>query len=116
MPQRRKKSTISKKTRPVAKKTAASAKKTPAKVKKVTKPVKAAIKKAAHEGVLSVYDIAGKSVEKMTLDPLFHEGEVNQDVIYQVVLMYQAGQREGTAATKDRGQNAFMSRFFDDGL
>ena len=53
--------------------------------------------------LLPVYDKSGKSVGEMTLDPVFHEGKVNQDVIYQVVLMYQAGQREGTAATKDRG-------------
>lgn len=101
MPQRRKKSSVSKKKRPVSKKTAV--KKAPVKAKKMAKAAKATVKKAAHEGVLSVYDLTGKSVDKMTLDPLFHEGEVNQDVIYQVVLMYQAGQREGTAATKDRG-------------
>ena len=102
MPQRRKKSSVSKTKRPV-KKAVAHAKKAPAKVKKAAKPAKAAVKKAAHEGVLAIYDQAGKSIDKLTLDPLFHEGEVNQDVIYQVVLMYQAGQREGTAATKDRG-------------
>ena len=100
MPQRRKKSSVSKKKRPVSKKTAVKAKKTPAKTKKTAKP---AVKKAAHEGSIAVHDLTGKSVDKMTLDPLFHEGAVNQDVIYQVVLMYQAGQREGTAATKDRG-------------
>ncbi|OIO39099.1 MAG: 50S ribosomal protein L4 [Candidatus Omnitrophica bacterium CG1_02_46_14] len=37
------------------------------------------------------------------MDPLFQEGAVNTDVIYQAVLMYQAGQREGTASTLDRG-------------
>ena len=86
--------------RPV--KQAAKAKKAPAKAKAPKKAPKAAVKKA-HEGSIAVHDLTGKSVDKMTLDPLFHEGAVNQDVIYQVVLMYQAGQREGTAATKDRG-------------
>ena len=86
--------------RPVKK--AAKAKKAPAKAKAPKKAPKAAVKKA-HEGSIAVHDLTGKSVDKMTLDPLFHEGAVNQDVIYQVVLMYQAGQREGTAATKDRG-------------
>ncbi len=102
MPQRRKKISKSKKTRPVSRKVKTKSK-APAKAKKETKAAKAPAKKAAHEGVLPVYDLNGKSVDKMTLDPVFHEGEVNQDVIYQVVLMYQAGQREGTAATKDRG-------------
>ena len=100
MPQRRKKLSVSKKARPASKKAKAKA---PVKVKKEAKAPKAPAKKTAHEGVLPVYDLNGKSVDKITLDPLFHEGEVNQDVIYQVVLMYQAGQREGTAATKDRG-------------
>ena len=53
---------------------------------------------------MSVYDLDGKSVDTFTLDPLFHEGEVNTDVIHQAVVMYQAGQREGTAATKTRGE------------
>ncbi len=102
MPGRRKKSHVSKKARPVKK---ASAKaKAPAKTAKKPAAKKAAVsKKAAHEGVLAVHDMQGKSVDKLTLDPIFHEGAVNQDVIYQAVLMYQAGQREGTAATKDRG-------------
>jgi large subunit ribosomal protein L4 len=106
MPQRRKKLTVSKKARPVRKKVKERLKKT-VKLKKETnasarKPVDGG-KKPTHEGVLPVRDFTGKSVDKMSLDPLFHEGKVNQDVIYQVVLMYQAGQREGTAATKDRG-------------
>ena len=55
------------------------------------------------DGALSVYDLQGKSVESLTLDPMFTEQPVNTDVVYQAVLMYQAGQREGTASTKDRG-------------
>jgi large subunit ribosomal protein L4 len=54
-------------------------------------------------GALSVYDLQGKELESLTLDPIFTEMPVNTDVVYQAVLMYQAGQREGTAATKDRG-------------
>ncbi len=58
---------------------------------------------AAPDKLLAVYDLNGKAHEKVTLDPLFCEGEVNSGVIYQAVLMYQAGEREGTASTKDRG-------------
>ena len=61
MPQRRKKSSVSKTKRPVSKK--AVVKKAPAKAKKAAKPAKATVKKAAHEGVLAVYDLAGKSVD-----------------------------------------------------
>ena len=92
MPERRKKTSLRKKHSLVRKKTH---------VKPKTRS-KVQPKKTASDGKLSVYDLQGKAVDTMTLDPLF-EGDVNQDVIYQLVLMYQAGQREGTAATKDRG-------------
>ena len=69
----------------------------------VKKKVKTPKAKTSNGGSLSVFDLNGKPQETLALDPIFHEGAVNTDVIYQVVLMYQAGQREGTAATKDRG-------------
>lgn len=100
MPQRRKKGSLTKKKsvhKPAPK---AKAKVAP----KAAKTSKATVaKKAAHDGKLSIYDLNAKAVDTITLDPLF-EGDVNQDIIYQVVLMYQAGQREGTAATKTRGE------------
>ena len=96
MPQRRKKAAAHR-----TKKTSAS-KKT-VKVKKVSaKAAKAEAKAKSNE--LSVYDLSGKSVSTLTLDPLFHEGAVNTDIIHQAVVMYQAGQREGTASTKTRGE------------
>ena len=98
MPQRRKKGSPTKKKSVIKPKAKAKA---PAKAAKA--PKVAAPKKAAHDGKLSIYDLQGKAVDTFSLDPLF-EGDVNQDVIYQVVLMYQAGQREGTAATKTRGE------------
>ena len=58
---------------------------------------------AAKDHELSVYDLNGKVQETLKLDPLFSSGPVKTDVIYQAVIMYQAGQREGTASTKDRG-------------
>lgn len=81
--------------------------------KKVTtrKAAKTAPRKSAKKAevkpkanTLPIHDMAGKSVDTLTLDPMFHEGEVNTDVIHQAVVMYQAGQREGTAATKTRGE------------
>ena len=71
---------------------------------KATKAVKVSGElKAAKPGNLTVYDLNAKSLETINLDPIFQGSEINTDVIYQTVLMYQAGQREGTAATKDRG-------------
>ena len=77
--------------------------------KKVRRPKKVSAKKAgstqgpSKDGTLPVYDLNGKTLETMKLDPMFQDAEVNRDVIYQAVLMYQAGEREGTASTKDRG-------------
>ena len=74
------------------------------KVKK-TVSAKTAAKQAAHkvEGSVSVTDLKGKSIATLALDPLLHEGPANSGVIYQAILQYQAGEREGTASTKDRG-------------
>ena len=74
---------------------------------KAKKPLsaKAAAKHAAQkvEGSVSVTDLKGKSISTLALDPLLHETEVKSGVIYQAILQYQAGEREGTASTKDRG-------------
>lgn len=79
-------------------------------VSKRTKAVKPGSAKAAEkhatrkiEGSVSVTDLKGKSISILALDPLLHETPVNTGVIYQAVLQYQAGEREGTASTKDRG-------------
>ncbi len=96
MPQRRKKAVAH---RP---KKAAASKRTVKAKKVATKTAKAVVKAKVNE--LSVYDLSGKSVSTLTLDPLFHEGAVNTDIIHQAVVMYQAGQREGTASTKTRGE------------
>ncbi len=113
MPQRRKKAAAHR-PKPAAKRKPSTAKKI--EKKKVVTSLKTAAlpagqagaappaKKAAVSSTLSVYDLTGKSVDTLALDPLFHEGAVNTDVIHQAVVMYQAGQREGTAATKTRGE------------
>lgn len=86
------------------KKAAKSVAKHTAKTKKAQfHAVKGKAVQESKNGAQSVYDLQGKAVESLTLDPLFTEQPVNSDVVYQAVLMYQAGQREGTASTLDRG-------------
>lgn len=53
---------------------------------------------------LLVYNQAGKQVQKIELDPDVFDGKVNQDVLYQVVLMYRANRRKGLASTLTRGE------------
>ena len=78
-------------------------------VKKATKRVAKTTKAsktsgvAAKVGSLNVYDLNAKSIDTLQLDPIFQGSDVNTDVVYQTVLMYQAGEREGTASTKNRG-------------
>ena len=86
-------------------KKAVSTKKTKKTVVKKPAKVSAATKvKTAPNGTLTVYDMNGKSEGTMAIDTIFYDSPVNQDVIYQAVLAYQAGEREGTAATKTRGE------------
>ena len=73
-------------------------------VKRVAKSVKTkAVKEKAKAGSLNIYDLNAKTLDTIAVDAIFQGEEINTDVIYQTVLMYQAGEREGTAATKDRG-------------
>ena len=77
-------------------------------VKMVKKTVvkKVSVKKASSEvesSTLSVYDVKGKALENLALDPLFSNGDVHQGILHQSIRMYRAGEREGTASTKDRG-------------
>jgi large subunit ribosomal protein L4 len=53
---------------------------------------------------LPVYNIEGKEVETLDLDPVVFDGTVNAAVIYQAVNAYRAAQRSGLAATKTRGE------------
>ena len=59
--------------------------------------------KGADEFSIPVYDVKGKEVERLALDKNLFNGEVNKDVLYQAVIMYNANQRQGNAATKTRG-------------
>lgn len=53
---------------------------------------------------LPIYNTEGKEVDKINLEPRVFDGEVNQNVLYQVVLMYQSNKRKGLASTKTRGE------------
>lgn len=75
-------------------------------VKKAAAPAKAKAQAAAavvKDGSLQVFDIKGKSIDTLKLDALFQGHDVNEDVVYQAVIMYQAGKHVGTASTLDRG-------------
>ena len=51
---------------------------------------------------LPVYNQEGKQIKKIELDPDIFDGKVNQDVLYQAVLMYRANRRKGLAKTLTR--------------
>ena len=51
---------------------------------------------------IEIYNIKGESVGKIELDKEIFNGEVNEPIIHQVVRMYEANQRQGTASTKTR--------------
>lgn len=46
----------------------------------------------------------GQNIGNIELDKEIFNGRVNQDCLYQAILMYQANQRRGTASTKTRGE------------
>lgn len=54
--------------------------------------------------ILPIYNVSGKEVDKLSLDPHIFDGVVNEDAIYQAIVAYRANQRRGLAATKTRGE------------
>ena len=52
---------------------------------------------------LTIHDIQGKEVDSIELPETFDQA-VNQDVIHQAIVMYQANLRQGTVSTKDRSE------------
>lgn len=78
------------------------------KAKKIQTKISRAKAVKAKEGELKelsipVYNSKGKEVEKLALDSKIFTGEVNKKILYQVVIMYNANQRQGNASTKTRG-------------
>ena len=55
---------------------------------------------------LPVYDRTGKEVGSMEIDPAEFGGEVNRQLLHDVVVMYQANRRQGTVKTKNRADVA----------
>ncbi|MFC1658508.1 50S ribosomal protein L4 [Candidatus Omnitrophota bacterium] len=53
---------------------------------------------------LPIYSQQGKEIKKIELDKSVFDGTVNQEVLYQAILMYRANQRRGLASTKTRGE------------
>jgi large subunit ribosomal protein L4 len=53
---------------------------------------------------LPIFNQKGKQVNKIELDPVVFDGRVNQDILYQAVLMYRAARRRGLASTLTRGE------------
>jgi len=53
---------------------------------------------------LPIYNTAGKEIDKLKLDKVVFEGEINTAVIHQAVCAFRANQRKGLAATKTRGE------------
>jgi len=57
------------------------------------------------ETTLPVYDfLSAKETKKIDLDTKIFDGDINKALLHQVVIMYQAAKRSGTAATKTRGE------------
>lgn len=52
---------------------------------------------------VAVYDMDGRQVGEMDLDDEVFGAEVNQALLHQAVVMYEANKRQGTANTKTRG-------------
>lgn len=81
-------------------------------VKKEDKNKKAEVKKTVKKDGLTidVFDTKGEVVEKMELPKEIFGKEKNDALISQVVRVYLANQRKGTASTKTRGEVKGSSR------
>lgn len=84
---------------------------------KVTKVTSAKVKKAVKTELLSqtslkisVYNMAGKSVETLTLPKEIFGAEINVNLMTQAVRVYLANQRRGTVKTKSRGEVNISTR------
>jgi len=53
---------------------------------------------------ITVLDMQGKTVEKVSLDETLFNGQVNKTLLHQALLMYMANTRKGTASTKTRAE------------
>jgi large subunit ribosomal protein L4 len=59
---------------------------------------------------LAVYDASGRQVGSYEIDPAELAPSVSKQLLHDVVVMYQANQRQGTQKTKTRGEVAGSTR------
>ena len=52
---------------------------------------------------VAVYDMEGRQVGEIDLNDEVFGAEINQALLHQAVLMYEANRRQGTASAKNRG-------------
>jgi len=55
-------------------------------------------------GMLPIFNKDGKETSQIEISEEIFGQKVNQDVLHQAVVMYQASTRQGTASTKDRSE------------
>ena len=60
---------------------------------------------------LNVHNQKGDTVGTVDVDPAAFGGEVNQQLLHDVVLMYQANVRQGSHQTKSRERKQILERF-----
>jgi len=72
-------------------------------IKKSKTETKKAKDPSPKEFSIPIYNAAGKEVGKFVFNKKLFTGRVNEKVLYQAVLMYNANQRQGNASTKTRG-------------
>jgi len=71
---------------------------------KKTKPESLTKDNTLDSSILPVYNLEGKKTEDFKLDTQVFDGKINRAILYQVIMMYHANQRRGTASTKTRGE------------
>lgn len=59
---------------------------------------------------LPVYDRTGAEVGKFEIDPAELAPSINKQLLHDVVVMYQANQRQGSAKNKSRAEVAFSTK------
>lgn len=62
------------------------------------------VKKETENLELPVYDIEGKEISTLKLEPEIFGQKLNPDLVYQVVVSQMANKRKAIAHTKDRGE------------
>src|SRR5271168_543282 len=55
---------------------------------------------------LNVYNVSGETVGSVEIDPADFGGEINRQLLHDVVIMHMANQRAGTHSTLRRGEVA----------